>query len=326
MIRLSYQGANIMILNDLQHFSKKFIIFFKPFRFNRVLTHITIKFRKMKKFSLKGKTVLFLMVIGLLLNACADDESVNDETQTQDYSEVLLSSEADKATTAMDDITLDVYDTQEMGESSRMNSTFNNLPDCVTLTLVAEQNFRELTLDFGTEGCMVHGNILKGVMVLSWERNPEAMQVLITQTLDGFYFNNKNIQGGKTILREFSNDSGNPQSTHNIDYTIIWPNGAEASREGMVVREWIEGFGSGVWGDNVFEITGDWTTTFVNGNSHTYEVDIPLRREVVCFYFVSGSVDVERTNFSGVLDYGDGECDNQATFTFSNGTVIDIIL
>ncbi len=280
----------------------------------------------MKNFNLKNKTVIILMVLGLFLSACTDEESDNQDSQTQDYSEVVLSSDVDRAIAVMDDIAFDVYNVQESSELSRMSSAFNNLPDCVTLTLVAQQNFRELTLDFGTEGCLVHGNMLKGIMVLSWERNPEAMQVLITQTLEDFYFNAKNILGGKTILRQLSNDNGNPQATHNVDYTIIWPNGAEASRGGEVIREWVEGFGSGVWGDNVFEITGNWTTTFVNGNSHSYVVDIPLRREVICFYFVSGSMEVERTNFSGLLDYGSGDCDNEATFTFEDGTVIDILL
>ena len=76
----------------------------------------------------------------------------------------------------------------------------------------------------------------------------------------------------------------------------------------------------------MFEISGNWSTTFVNGNTHSYTVVEPLRREVVCFFFVSGTVDVVRTNFSGVFDYGDGNCDNMATFTFSNGEVVDIIL
>ena len=128
------------------------------------------------------------------------------------------------------------------------------------------------------------------------------------------------------MLKQRSNDNGNPQYTHTLDLTITWPNGLEASHEGTKIREWIEGHGSGIWSDNVFEITGNWTTNFVNGNSHSYLVVIPLRREVICHYFVSGSIDVERTNFSGVLDYGEGDCDNQATFTFDSGEVIDITL
>ena len=47
---------------------------------------------------------------------------------------------------------------------------------------------------------------------------------------------------------------------------------------------------------------------------------------MICYYFVSGSFDAQRTNFWGVFDYGFGECDNQATFTCNNGTEISITL
>lgn len=287
---------------------------------------LTLKKAMMKNFNLSNKLVVAIMVLGLLFNSCSKNESMDEDSQNQDYSEVVLSSEIDEAEAALDDIVLDVFNVQENSETSRTDATFTNFPDCVTITVVAQQNYREVTVDFGTEGCLVHGNLLKGKIILSWERNPEAQQVYITKTLEDFYFNAKNIIGSKTILKQFSNENGNPQSTHTLDLTVIWPNGAQASRQGTKIREWIEGQFNGIWSDNVFEITGDWTTTFVNGNSHSYEVVIPLRREVICYYFVSGSIDVERTNFSGVLDYGDGDCDNQATFTFANGDVIDITL
>ena len=280
----------------------------------------------MKNFNLSKKVVTTVMVLGLLFTSCSQDESADSDSQSQDYSEIVLSSEVDDASAALDDIALDVYNVQESSETSRTSDTFTNLPDCVTITVVVQQAYREVTLDFGTEGCLVHGNLLNGKIILSWERNPEAQQVYITKTLEDFYFNAKNILGNKTILKQLSNDNGNPQYTHTLDLTVIWPNGAQASSEGTKIREWIEGQGNGVWSDNVFEITGNWTTTFVNGNTHSYAVDIPLRREVVCYYFVSGSVNVERTNFSGVLDYGDGDSDNQATFTFANAEVIDITL
>jgi len=192
--------------------------------------------------------------------------------------------------------------------------------------VVAEQNFREVTIDFGTEGCEVRNNIFKGKIILSYTRNPDAREILISKALEDFYFNDKNIIGSKTILRERSNDNGNPQYTKTLDVTVIWESGEEASRTGTKIREWVEGHGSGVWSDNVFEVKGNWISTFRNGNIHSYEVTNPLRRVMVCRFFVSGSVDVERTNFSGVFDYGDGDCDNQATFTFENGTIRDITL
>jgi hypothetical protein len=285
----------------------------------------------MKNLKLKNNVWMFIVAIGLIFTACSNNDT-DEQEEAQDFSEVALSSEIDGASDAMDDIAIQIYEDQEEVESGGANTegdldrTANMFPDCVTITIVIEAMSREITVDFGTEGCVINGNTFKGKMILSYTRNPEAQQITISKTLEDFYFNNKNIVGGKTIVKVLSNENGNPQFTKTTDITVIWPNGAQASRNGVKVREWIEGFGSGVWSDNVFEVTGNWTTTFVNGNTHSYEVVIPLRREVICYYFVSGSIDVERTNFSGVFDYGEGDCDNQAMFTFDNGTVIDITL
>ena len=285
----------------------------------------------MKNLKLKNNVWMFIVAIGLIFTACSNNDT-DEQEEAQDFSEVALSSEIDGASDAMDDIAIQIYEDQEEVESGGANTegdldrTANMIPDCVTITVVIEAMSREITVDFGTEGCVINGNTFKGKMILSYTRNPEAQQITISKTLEDFYFNNKNIVGGKTIVKVLSNENGNPQFTKTTDITVIWPNGAQASRNGVKVREWIEGFSSGVWSDNVFEVTGNWTTTFVNGNTHSYEVVIPLRREIICYYFVSGSIDVERTNFSGVFDYGEGDCDNQAMFTFDNGTVIDITL
>ena len=274
------------------------------------------------------KLCMTFVLLTLFVTSCSDNETVeNTDEQQQDYSEVSRSSEIDKASASMDDIAIEVYEAQELSEENRAaTADFSRIPECVTITVVAQQGYREITIDFGTEGCLINGNILKGQIILTYTRNPEAQEVMITKTLENFYFNNKNLVGQKTILKEFSNENGNPQFTKTTNLTVIWPNGAQASREGTKIREWIEGFGSGVWSDNVFEVTGDWSTTFVNGNTHTYTVIDPLRREVVCYFFVSGSVDVQRTNFGGTFDYGAGDCDNMATFTFNNGTVVDVVL
>ena len=274
------------------------------------------------------KMMLAFVVLGLTFTGCSNDDSVVQEEQNEDISEVRLSSEIDKASSVIDDIIIDAYEGQELSDSGRVGEEQqrNGLPGCVTVTVVAQQGFREVTVDFGTEGCMVHGHLLKGQIVFSYTRDLEAQQVLITYDLIDFFLDAKNIIASKTLLKELSNDNGNPQFTHTLDLTVIWPNGVQASREGLKIREWVEGFGSGVFNDNVFEIMGHWSTTFVNGNTHAYEVITPLRREVICYYFVSGSVDVQRTNFGGTFDYGSGDCDNQASFTFNNGTMIAVTL
>lgn len=271
------------------------------------------------------KSSIAIMVLSLVFTSCSKDEAVDMEEQQLDTTEVTQLAEIDEASESLTDIVIDVYES-DPSDSSRTATRPGGLPDCVTITVVLEQGYREVTIDFGTEGCVVRGNTLKGKIIMSYTRDPEAQEVMISYSLEDFYFNNKNILGSKTLLKEKSNENGNPQFTHTLDLTVIWPNGVEASREGMKIKEWVEGYSSGIWSDNVFEITGNWTSTFRNGNTHTYEVIIPLRREVICTYFVSGSIDVQRTNFGGVFDFGDGDCDNQATFTFNDGTVREITL
>lgn len=288
----------------------------------------------MKNFNLLKKGILGLVVLGLTFTSCSKDETTEQENQLEDTQEVQRSAEIDQIDNVLGDLIIDAYEEQELtaGRSTKLEGNSNtvdyskDIPDCVTITVVAEQGYRQVTLDFGTDGCVVNGHLLKGQIVFDYTRDPEAQQVMINYNLVDFYFDAKNIIASRSILKELSNVNGNPQFTHDLSITVIWPNGVQASREGTRIREWVEGFGSGIFSDNVFEVTGNWTATFVNGNTHTYEVLTPLRREVICTYFVSGTFNVQRTNFGGVFNYGEGDCDNQASFTFNNGQEITITL
>lgn len=275
----------------------------------------------MNTLKLASKFLLSCLLVAFMVS-CSDDDTTTEEQQ--DYTEIAKSSEIDGDLEDFDDLSLKVFETQEANEAGKMPPNFN-LPDCLTITVEMEQNNRTVTMDFG-DGCQIGNRLYSGIVVMTYTRNPQEQERLITKTFDNFFVNGKQIEGSKTILKEHSNENGNMQFTKTVAITITWPNGDSAARNGVKVKEWIAGQGTGVWTDNVFEITGNWTTTFVNGNTHTYTVLTPLRRETICYRFVSGTIDVVRTNFSGVLDYGDGSCDNMATFTFADGTVVDIVL
>ena len=294
-----------------------------------------IKNGNRKTFYIKQKAILCLILLSLVFSSCSNsDEVIETEDVAQDTTEVQRSAEIDQIDNILGDLVIDAYEEQESIADRRgttadsSNDAFyaKDIPECVTITVVAQQNYREVTLDFGTEGCIVNEHLIQGEIVFDYTRDTEAQEIMINYSLVDFYFDGKNVIANRSILKELTNNNGNPQFTHNLSITVVWPNGVQASREGTRVREWIEGFDSGVFSDNVFEITGDWTATFVNGNTHSYEVLVPLRREVVCAYFVSGSFDAQRTNFGGVFDFGNGNCDNQATFTFNNGTEVPITL
>ncbi|PHS05206.1 MAG: hypothetical protein COA88_12695 [Kordia sp.] len=275
-----------------------------------------MKMKKIRKF-------VVLMLMGVLtLNSCSNEESVI--TPVSDDSESLIearqSGEIDVLSEGVSAVIEEVYTNDELSSNSRMLDAVSYLPGCVTITTVVTAISKEKTIDFG-EGCeLPNGHIIKGIIYMSYQKDMTALTKEISVSFQNFYVNEISIQGVKTVFRERSNTNSNPQSTFNVDILVTWPDGAYASRVGERVREWIEGYGSGNWGDNVFLITGNRTTTFRNGNIRAGEVVQALRRELACNFLVSGIVELQRNNNMITLDFGDGLCDNEAIVTLSDGT------
>lgn len=275
----------------------------------------------MKLKALKFISALFVSVV--ILTSCADDEAtLTDEISSEN---VQKSTDIDAVSDNLSSVIEAVYILEEgLGGKTINNDPF--LPECLTKTVVTNGNTRTVTLDF--DDCYLpNGNHLDGIINISYVRDPDAHTRTITYSLSDFYFNDINIAGGGTILREKMNDNGNPQSTRNEDITVTWPNDFSANRVGVVVSEWVEGFDTPfIWRDNVFSITGNWTTDFSNGDVNTGLVTTPLRRNLVCRYIVSGIIALTHNTAEGTLDFGDGNCDNEAVFTGPNGVEHIIIL
>ena len=51
-----------------------------------------------------------------------------------------------------------------------------------------------------------------------------------------------------------------------------------------------------------------------------------LKRDMSCRFIVSGILKIERPNMEGTIDFGDGNCDNVATFTDDEGNETEIKL
>ena len=268
--------------------------------------------------------LLSLLTVFFLFTSCSEDENPT-ETDLETSSDFTLeesrqAAETDEVTTgALDIVELAFIEVEE--NENRMVSLF---PDCLTVTVSSENGIKFITLDFGL-GCELNnGNIVSGMIHLSYGI-PQNETRTINYSFENFTFNDKGIEGGGTIFRERSNASGNPQSTFHKNIVITHPNGIIATIDGNRVREWIEGVGSGTWEDNVFSVTGNWSTNFSNGHSRSALVTEALRRETICPFFVSGLVEVTRNETIGVLNFGDGTCDNLAILTV-NGEEIIIVL
>ncbi|WP_299602754.1 hypothetical protein [uncultured Aquimarina sp.] len=267
----------------------------------------------------------FIAFFSVVLVGC-NSEEVADQLSFDaiDTTEASLTANIDDGSEVISDLTLQGFEDEEnLGKSS--NNRF--LPDCATITVVLTDTSKEVTIDFGTEGCEVRsGHIVKGKILMSYQLDVDAMSLIINYGLEDFFIDDMQFEGSKTITRLKSNTNGNPQYSMDLDLTVTFADGTQASRTGSKTREWIEGVFNGNWGDNVFLITGAWQTNLANGNTHSTTITTPIRREASCRFLVSGVVELVRTNYSGTLDYGDGSCDNKAVFTNSDGEQREIVL
>ena len=281
----------------------------------------------MKK-SLKNSNLTgWLLMVLLVMGSCNNEESTGvEEDNTFEVAELVASDEADLISEEIANIGEDVYATEEIRATSKAFFLSNYLPECVTITTVVTNDTKETSVDFG-EGCeLPNGNLLSGIIHLSYAKDMDAATKTISLSLEDFTFNEVAVTGGATLVRQRSNDDGNPQSDAVASYNGVWPDGSVASFAGNRTREWVEGYGSGFWADNVFLISGKGTYTNKAGDVYSRETISSLRRELSCRFIVSGVLEVAKNDTTVSLDFGDGTCDAKGMLTFPNGDTKEILL
>ena len=282
----------------------------------------------MKKYQLTPVVMFGSLSLALLLSCETEEASDLDLTQEEVIStaELQYSDESELIAEEVSQIAEDVYLEDEMFLMAKGEYASDYLPECVTVTTVVTELTREKTIDFG-EGCeLPNGNVLSGIIQLSYAKDPELVQKTLSLTLTNFSFNGVAVQGSASILRQRENVNGNPQSSVNANYELNWPAGESASYSGNRSREWVEGVGTGFWGDNVFLIEGSATYTGRAGNTYSKVVTQTLRRELSCRFIVSGEVTYSRNSLSASLDFGEGECDAKGILTNTEGESKEVFL
>lgn len=279
--------------------------------------------KSLKKVNFTGSLLMAILVLA----SCDKDDSQNTtEDGTISATELKVSDETDLIAEDVINIGEEVYATDEIMTTSKANYISDYLPDCVTITTVVTSTSKDKTIDFG-DGCeLPNGNVLSGIIYLSYLKDMDLVTKTLSMSLEDFTFNGVVVEGSASIVRARSNENGNPQSDAEADFNGSWPDGATASFTANRTREWIEGYGSGFWADNVFLISGKGTYTGKLGNVFMKETIVPLRRELSCRFIVSGILEISRNDATAILDFGDGSCDAKGILTHPNGESEEIFL
>ena len=269
------------------------------------------------------------LVAVVLFASCSKD---NDDTASAfTAADIQTNAKIDRISNDVADIIDDQYAEQNPTGRTTAAVEATLLPPCVTVNTTLTNTTWTRTINFGTTGCAVmpNGAVLRGVIIISGSLNYTQQNYVISYSFENFYHNDVLIQGNRTVTRSLQSTTYQAaiHPVHvmdmNMTFTVL---GEVYTRVGTRTRECIEGYDTRViWSDNIYVVTGSWTTTFPNGNVHTNTISNvePLRIRMNCNYrIVKGIVNITRPNHTAILDYGSGTCDNIATISIDGGAAI----
>ena len=246
----------------------------------------------------------------LFVTSCNDENGNND---LQNFSEAENSRAASADNTIEGTLNIMEQAFEENAGLARANNS-SLFSDCTTITITTNGDEGTIVVDFGEFCELNNGSIASGKIILEYGAVIEGTRI-IDYSFDNYFYNNNGVEGGGEIYRQIANENGNPQSTVNETIVVSFPNtDVTATRIGLRIAEWVEGVGSGNWQDNVFHVTGNWNTTFTNGFQREGLVTEKLVRKLSCPYLISGKIEIQQEGYTGILDYGNGVCDNKALF------------
>lgn len=215
-------------------------------------------------------------------------------------------------------------------EEQKSLSGFKQMYSCASVTITpTDTTFpKTITIDFGSTNCTgSDGRERKGsitAVITDYYRNPGST---ITITPSNYHVNDYKVEGTKVVENIGRN------ADNNLSFDIDVQNGKITSPDGDVItwdsqrtREWVVGesttwISHGLSGvlDDEYLITGSASGTDRNGRSYAATITKALRVELDCRWITEGTFELQPEDLKlRTIDFGNGDCDNQATVDINN--------
>jgi hypothetical protein len=268
---------------------------------------------------------IFVLAGSLLLSACKRDKDEDPDADTSIASDNALAersfSDAQRISEEAADGSLTSFLNPVNGDSRQLLSA------CATITFDSSSTPGIITIDFGTTNCLCSdGRYRRGIINVAYTGAYRDSASVHTITFNNYYVNDNKLTGTKTVTNMGHNSSGNLWFTVVVNGTVTKPDGGTITWNSNRTRTWIMGESTMIWNDDAYDITGTASGTTSGGKSFTATVLTPLRLEIDCRHFVSGSFQLTPSGKPvRTVDYGSGACDNIATVAI-NGNVYTINL
>ncbi|MBF4470347.1 MULTISPECIES: hypothetical protein [Flavobacterium] len=265
---------------------------------------------------MRNNTLLFsaFAVTFLSFISCTKEDSLaaTDNSSVVASASIDLVNELDIKTG--NQISFDKLTTKQTGKSLTASCA------AVTMDPVTTTFPKTFYVDFGT-GCTTNGITRKGKLKVTFSNY--ITQTGSTMTIERVdYYVNGNKAEGKIEYKNTTVSPNTPQWTRTITGGIFTDTKGEVYlNSGTHTIKQTAGVSTAVLDDNTYEmIEGTHSVTKQNGAKITLTVLESLVKNYNCDYISKGKLKVESLLLNGTIDYGNGDCDKNATYT-QNGIV-----
>jgi hypothetical protein len=259
------------------------------------------------------------VLTGVYLSSCNKSSATKDSDTESAENNALAEANYNDVTTLVDQAALtgDVIVGIAGGNSG--NFTDGSLgSSCASITVDTVSVPHVITIDFGTSNCLCKdARYRRGKIVASFTGRYRDAGTVISVTFNNYFVNDNQISGTKTVTNQGVNNLGHPIYSVQVNGQMIKANNAgTVTWTSARTREWVAGFDTPVWTDDVYSITGTASGTNASGKSYTITITEPLIRKMDCRWFESGKMDIKPDGEpTRTLDYGNTGCDANATVT-----------
>ncbi len=278
----------------------------------------------------KESCVLMGMAVGIIVfsTSCSKERTVTTDTSTDYFT-------AEEASNDLLRQSSDAVTANQVDKSWRTQpqQSFQLTGGCATVTVIPDSvsGWFPVTyiIDFGTTNCQgADGKYRRGkikVILTGKYRDPGTIIKIIP---DGYYVNDKKVEGtlpdgeAKKLENKGLNSSGNIYFNVTEGIKITRPDGKIVTWKSSRVREWVAGYPTITPFDDEYDITGNGEGENKNGVHFTVTITKAIHVKVGCPWPVSGTLEIEPDGYKKrTLDFGNGNCDNEATLTIGNKTI-----
>lgn len=271
-----------------------------------------------------SKIILSLFFVGGITLSCNRTDNVADNT----VDEETLKTEA--VANYHSDADMDMA--MDLGQNFSLYGKGGN-PNypCATITITDTNGGfpKTITVDFGTAGCTTPNGITrKGKVIITVSNKFHIPGSSVVVTHENYFVNDNKVEGTFTMTN-ITTDSATPSWSRTVvGGRITNPDGKYFTFDSVRKQRMIAGVATPlIIADDVFEIyEGTQNISRSNGTYLNSNIKTALLKKNTCPFVSKGSVYLKGTKLDGTLDFGNGDCDNQATFTDANGVVHQITL